>query len=91
MEQSLTSCKRSSKVAAILSSKIRSRRQRHRRGVAVPSNNRSVEMKVRKLQRLIPGGEGLRPELLFSRTADYISQLRLQVHVLQALSKIYGR
>ncbi|KAK4760468.1 hypothetical protein SAY87_005361 [Trapa incisa] len=90
MELSLTSCRISSKVAGKLSSKIRGGRQRRRRGAATPSNNQSVEVKMRKLQKLIPGGEGLRAELLFSRTANYITQLRLQVHVLQALSKIYG-
>ncbi|XP_012092068.1 transcription factor PAR1 [Jatropha curcas] len=49
----------------------------------------SVRSKVKKLQRLIPGGKGLQPDHLFLRTADYILQLRLQVNVLQALSKIY--
>ncbi|RVW47207.1 hypothetical protein CK203_070132 [Vitis vinifera] len=50
---------------------------------------RSVRRKVKKLQRLIPGGRGLQPDRLFLRTADYILHLRLQVNVLQALSKIY--
>ncbi|XP_022734757.1 transcription factor PAR1-like [Durio zibethinus] len=50
---------------------------------------RSVRMKVKKLQKLIPGGKGLQPDPLFLRTADYILHLRLQVNVLQALSKIY--
>ncbi|XP_022151226.1 transcription factor PAR2 [Momordica charantia] len=49
----------------------------------------SVQMKMRKLQRLIPGGRGLKPDRLFLKTADYIMQLRSQVNVLQALSKIY--
>uniref|UniRef100_A0A9I9D2G7 Uncharacterized protein n=2 Tax=Cucumis melo TaxID=3656 RepID=A0A9I9D2G7_CUCME len=49
----------------------------------------SVHMKMRKLQRLIPGGRRLKPDRLFLKTADYIMQLRSQVHVLQALSKIY--
>ncbi|KAJ9188001.1 hypothetical protein P3X46_003403 [Hevea brasiliensis] len=61
--------------------KWRRRRRRAVRG--------SVRMKVKKLQRLIPGGQGLKPDRLFSRTADYILHLRLQVNVLQALSKIY--
>ncbi|KAF8378316.1 hypothetical protein HHK36_029655 [Tetracentron sinense] len=47
----------------------------------------SVRMKVRRLQRLVPGGRGLEPDRLFLRTADYILHLRLQVNVLQALSK----
>ncbi|GMY26181.1 transcription factor par2 [Fagus crenata] len=49
----------------------------------------AVEMKVKKLQRLVPGGQGLNPDRLFLRTADYILHLRLQVNVLQTLSKIY--
>ncbi|CAL9128359.1 unnamed protein product [Musa acuminata var. zebrina] len=36
----------------------------------------SVQRKVRTLQGLVPGGRRLQPEQLFSRTADYIFQLR---------------
>lgn len=50
----------------------------------------SVQRRVRTLQRLIPGGKELPADRLFSRTADYILHLRLQVHVLQELSKIYN-
>ncbi|XP_035541498.1 transcription factor IBH1-like [Juglans regia] len=49
----------------------------------------AVEMKMKKLQSLIPGGQRLKPDRLFLRTADYILHLRLQVNLLQALSKIY--
>ncbi|KAJ8461318.1 hypothetical protein OPV22_034244 [Ensete ventricosum] len=49
----------------------------------------SVQRKVRTLQGLVPGGRRLQPEQLFLRTADYIFQLRLRVHVLRALSKLY--
>nr|XP_048318144.1 transcription factor PAR1-like [Ziziphus jujuba var. spinosa] len=49
------------------------------------TTRRSVEMKVKKLQMLIPGGKGLKADRLFLRTADYILHLRLQVNVLQAL------
>uniref|UniRef100_A0A2C9WMT3 BHLH domain-containing protein n=1 Tax=Manihot esculenta TaxID=3983 RepID=A0A2C9WMT3_MANES len=59
-------------------------RRRQRRAV-----RGSVRMKVKKLQKLIPGGQGLQPDRLFLMTADYILHLRLQVNVLQALSKIY--
>ncbi|XP_010254299.1 PREDICTED: transcription factor PAR1-like [Nelumbo nucifera] len=59
-----------------------------RRGRRV-SDRRSVRMKVRKLQRLVPGGRGLQPDRLFLQTADYILHLRLQLKVLQALSKLY--
>lgn len=63
----------------------RSRRRRSAVGRGVGS----VQSKVRKLQKLIPGGQGLQPDLLLSRTAHYILHLRLKVNVLQALSKIY--
>ncbi|CAK9178891.1 unnamed protein product [Ilex paraguariensis] len=49
----------------------------------------SVHMKVKKLQKLIPGGYGLKPDRLLLMTADYILHLRLQINVLQALSQIY--
>lgn len=60
--------------------KCRRRRKQAARG--------AVEMKMKKLQSLVPGGEGLNPDRLFLRTADYILHLRLQVDVLQTLSKI---
>ncbi|GMH01629.1 hypothetical protein Nepgr_003468 [Nepenthes gracilis] len=66
--------------------KLRSRRRR----LVRRSSNSSVQKKVKKLQRLIPGGEGMRPDRLFLQTADYILQLRFQLNLLQALSKIYS-
>ncbi|KAJ4974621.1 hypothetical protein NE237_007795 [Protea cynaroides] len=48
-----------------------------------------LRMKVRRLQRIVPGGRGLQADLLFLHTADYILRLRFQVHVLQALSKVF--
>ncbi|XWS22566.1 hypothetical protein CRYUN_Cryun29cG0047400 [Craigia yunnanensis] len=67
--------------------KWRRRRRTDRRGGS--GGGKSVRMKVKKLQRLIPGGKGLQPDRLFLRTADYILHLRLQVNILLALSKIY--
>lgn len=53
------------------------------------SSSSSVRMKVKKLQKLIPGGKGSTSnDQLFQMTADYILQLRLQLNVLQALSNI---
>ncbi|XVE85027.1 hypothetical protein DITRI_Ditri17bG0059500 [Diplodiscus trichospermus] len=77
------SCKEFSKVKW-----KRSGRRTDRRGGG-GDGGQSVRKKVKKLQRLIPGGKGLQPDRLFLRTADYILHLRLQVNVLQALSKIY--
>ncbi|KAL8157128.1 hypothetical protein AgCh_002004 [Apium graveolens] len=51
------------------------------------SSSTVVRMKVKKLQKLIPGGKGSSSnDQLFQMTADYILQLRLQLNVLQALS-----
>ncbi|XP_024024037.1 transcription factor PAR1 [Morus notabilis] len=63
-------------------------RRRRRRSAA---RRGSVKSKVKRLQMLIPGGRGLKPDHLFLRTADYILHLRLQVNFLQALSKIYHK
>ncbi|XVF84923.1 hypothetical protein PTKIN_Ptkin17bG0078000 [Pterospermum kingtungense] len=63
--------------------------RRRRRPTAGGGGGNLVRKKVKKLQRLIPGGKGLQADRLFLRTADYIMHLRLQVDVLQALSKIY--
>ncbi|KAK9107998.1 hypothetical protein Syun_024009 [Stephania yunnanensis] len=63
---------------------MRSARRRSRR-----IRRWEVGMKVRRLQRLVPGGRELEPEQLFLQVAKYILQLRVQVNVLQALSKLY--
>lgn len=63
-------------------SKMEMRRRRR-------TNRGSVRTKVKTLQKLIPGAEGLKADRLFLKTADYILHLRLQVDVLQALSNIY--
>ncbi|KAJ4711143.1 transcription factor PAR1-like [Melia azedarach] len=70
-------------------SKLKWRRRRRRSAVQRRGPSESVRMKVMKLQKLIPGGQGLQPDRLFLKTADYIFHLRFQVNVLQALSKIY--
>lgn len=49
----------------------------------------SVRMKVKKLQRLIPGGRSAEPDRLFLMTADYILHLKSQLSVLRALSQAY--
>ncbi|KAI8528353.1 hypothetical protein RHMOL_Rhmol12G0143300 [Rhododendron molle] len=49
----------------------------------------SVRMKVKKLQRLIPGGRSAEPDRLFLMTADYILHLKSQLNVLRALSQAY--
>ncbi|KAG2707468.1 hypothetical protein I3843_05G136400 [Carya illinoinensis] len=70
-----------------LISKMKCRRSSRQRRAC--TRRWAVEMKMKRLQRLIPGGQRLQPDRLFLRTADYILHLRLQVNLLQALSKIY--
>ncbi|KAF5764298.1 hypothetical protein HanRHA438_Chr15g0702931 [Helianthus annuus] len=50
--------------------------------------NTMVVRKVKKLQKLVPGGKGLNADRLFVHTANYIMHLKLQVDVLQALSDV---
>ncbi|KAL7110279.1 hypothetical protein ACP275_05G015000 [Erythranthe tilingii] len=49
----------------------------------VRGRRRRIKRKIKKLQKIIPGGQGLNPDSLFVRTADYILLLRLQIHFLQ--------
>ncbi|EEF41446.1 transcription factor PAR2 [Ricinus communis] len=84
----MNGCRDVSKVNWRRTTMGRRRRRRRRRGAATATTT-SIQMRVKKLQRLIPGGEELQPDRLFLRTADYILHLELQVNVLQALSEIY--
>ncbi|KAK8615936.1 hypothetical protein V6N13_017506 [Hibiscus sabdariffa] len=65
--------------------------RRRRRMTARGGGGRSVamKMKVKRLQKLIPGGKGMQADRLFLRTADYILHLQSQIHILQALAKFY--
>ncbi|KAK7252361.1 hypothetical protein RIF29_36247 [Crotalaria pallida] len=66
--------------------KMRRRKQRrekgHRREAVI------IKRKMKKLQTLIPGGRKMKPDQLYLRTAQHILKLRLQVNLLQALSKL---
>ncbi|XP_050118845.1 transcription factor PAR2-like [Malus sylvestris] len=68
---------------------MKMRRRRQAVGGRGGGGRSMVQVKVKKLQMLIPGGRRLKTDRLFLQTADYILQLRLQLNVLQALSKIY--
>ncbi|PIN24946.1 hypothetical protein CDL12_02334 [Handroanthus impetiginosus] len=59
---------------------------RKRRRNGGEPGNRAVQRKVEKLQKIIPGGGGLKPDRLLMRTADYILLLRMQINVLKYLS-----
>ncbi|XVF12125.1 hypothetical protein REPUB_Repub08aG0087500 [Reevesia pubescens] len=60
-----------------------SRRQRRQWGSI------SVQMKVQKLHRVVPGSHGLHLDQLLGHTADFILHLRLQVSVMEALVKFH--
>ncbi|KAK8605603.1 hypothetical protein V6N13_102379 [Hibiscus sabdariffa] len=65
------------------------RRRRTARGGGGRWVGMKMKVKVRRLQKLIPGGKGMQPDRLFLRTADYILHLQSQIHILQALAKFY--
>ncbi|CAK8561646.1 unnamed protein product [Lathyrus sativus] len=50
----------------------------------------AVSRKMKKLQQIIPGGDGLKADGLFLRTAEHILQLKLQLNALQVLTKIFN-
>lgn len=55
------------------------------------SGSGSIQIKMKKLRVLIPGGRRLnQPDLLLSKTADYIMHLELRIKFLKALSDIYS-
>ncbi|KAH7684104.1 Myc-type basic helix-loop-helix (bHLH) domain-containing protein [Dioscorea alata] len=63
----------------------RGRRPRRRMSCGDP-----IERKVRELRSLVPGSEDIdADDQLLSHTADYIFQLKLQLHVLKALCELY--
>uniref|UniRef100_A0A7N0TEC8 Uncharacterized protein n=1 Tax=Kalanchoe fedtschenkoi TaxID=63787 RepID=A0A7N0TEC8_KALFE len=63
------------------------RRERQHQQVERRFMRMELRKKLKKLQRLIPGGEELREaDNLFVHTADYIMLLRFKVSLLQALT-----
>lgn len=55
------------------------------------SGSGSIQMKMRKLRVLVPGGRSLKQsDLLLSKTADYIMHLELRIRFLKALSDFYS-
>ncbi|EXC31162.1 hypothetical protein L484_004928 [Morus notabilis] len=58
-------------------------------GGVVLKRKGKLKMKLHRLQRIIPGGQGLKPDQLMVHTADYILHLRLQLCVLEALLKLH--
>uniref|UniRef100_A0A5K1G6J9 BHLH domain-containing protein n=1 Tax=Nymphaea colorata TaxID=210225 RepID=A0A5K1G6J9_9MAGN len=55
----------------------------------VVGRGQSIQKKVGKLRRLVPGGDGLTADRLFMKTAGYIMFLKLKLNLLQTLSKMY--
>ncbi|KAC9132070.1 hypothetical protein R6Q59_004790 [Mikania micrantha] len=68
----MMSCKKNSSRLMRISGRRRSRRR-----VKNSSHGRMMR-KVKKLQKLIPGGKGLNADQLFVHTANYIMHLKLQ-------------
>ncbi|KAJ0231932.1 Uncharacterized protein HA466_0294130 [Hirschfeldia incana] len=60
-------------------------------GTGSGSGSGLLGVKVRKLQILIPGGKRCNhPDLLLSKTVDYIVHLKLKIRFLKALSNMYS-
>lgn len=64
-----------------------SRRRSRKRGKKMADF--SLQIKVKNLQKIIPGGEALNPDSLLLRTANYILLLKMQINVLQALNNLH--
>ncbi|KAI3976296.1 hypothetical protein MKX01_021838 [Papaver californicum] len=62
---------------------------RESRGRRVVVIGGSVRKKVKRLQKIVPGGKGLQPDRLFLQTADYILHLKLKLDLLRALLNLY--
>ncbi|XP_062192500.1 transcription factor IBH1-like [Phragmites australis] len=65
-------------------------RRRRGSGGRRPSPRAALRRKVRKLRRLVPGGEDAPARSLLLRTADYIVRLRARVELLRTLAALYG-
>ncbi|CAH8312985.1 unnamed protein product [Eruca vesicaria subsp. sativa] len=51
----------------------------------------SIQMRMRRLRVLIPDGRRLnQPDMLLSKTADYIMHLELRIRFLKTLSDMYS-
>ncbi|CAL9216105.1 unnamed protein product [Arabidopsis halleri] len=72
-------------------SSYRKERMQTKKKTGRGSGSGSIQIKMRKLRVLIPGGRRLnQPDLLLSKTADYIMYLELRIRFLKALSNIYS-
>ncbi|KAG2312986.1 hypothetical protein Bca4012_027581 [Brassica carinata] len=69
------------------------KKKNNKRGHGTGSGTGSglLGVKVRKLQILIPGGKRCNhPDLLLSKTVDYIVHLKSKIRFLKALSDMYS-
>ncbi|CAH8297594.1 unnamed protein product [Eruca vesicaria subsp. sativa] len=63
------------------------KKKKNKKGHGSGSGSGLLQMKVRKLQILIPGGKQCnQPDLLLLKTVDYIAQLKLKLMFLKAIS-----
>uniref|UniRef100_A0A7N0TEM9 Uncharacterized protein n=1 Tax=Kalanchoe fedtschenkoi TaxID=63787 RepID=A0A7N0TEM9_KALFE len=75
----------------LLKKRRMTRRDRQHQQLDGRAMRMEMRKKLRKLQRLIPGGVELREaKSLFIHTADYIMLLKFQVSLLQALTSQIG-
>lgn len=50
----------------------------------------SIDKRLGTLQKLVPGGRKMGVDTLFQETADYILNLQMQVHAMEALADLYS-
>ncbi|XP_056845565.1 uncharacterized protein LOC108845062, partial [Raphanus sativus] len=71
--------------------KERKQTKKMKTGRGLRSRVGSIQMRMRRLRVLIPDGRRLsQPDLLLSKTADYIMHLELRIRFLKALSDMYS-
>ncbi|KFK41448.1 hypothetical protein AALP_AA2G131800 [Arabis alpina] len=81
----------SKKYKRMAKQKINNNKKKNKTGHGSGSGSGLLQMKVRKLQILIPGGQRCNhPDLLLSKTVDYIVHLKLKLRFLKALSDMYS-
>ncbi|KAF8086764.1 hypothetical protein N665_0613s0032 [Sinapis alba] len=70
--------------------KERKQTKKMKTGRGLRSRVGSIQMRMRRLRLLIPDGRRLsQPDLLLSKTADYIMHLELRIMFLKAISDMY--
>eukprot|EP01018_Ginkgo_biloba_P037560 Gb_30108 [translate_table: standard] len=85
-----TNCSRGSSSMAVYRGFVKTSASRRLGKGCCPHNDRPLGIRLKALQKLIPGGRNMDADVLFQETAHYILLLRRQVQVLQTLTNFYS-